>query len=257
MMKVIAAVLTAIGCAILIGLLAFMGVEVEKLTQIGPCMSDASKSVADLANMPEIIKRKQAEVQAEINILMEKSKNTTAEYQAKIAEANKEMNFTKAQALLAESTQEAQKLQGAQANLTTKMTEIGLSLKTETCNLGKKIPEKFVGCASDVEKNFLFKTFAPSDMPSTDSITDYVDKLMADTGCANDANDTNSSEATEEQATGGSSGFPGWAVFVLALLALGLLIGACVLCFMNNDGEDEEYSDDEEQREIRAGLVQE
>mmetsp|Transcript_10454 Transcript_10454/g.20164 ORF Transcript_10454/g.20164 Transcript_10454/m.20164 type:complete len:253 (-) Transcript_10454:9-767(-) len=247
MMKVIAAVLTAIGCAILIGLLAFMGVEVEKLTQIGPCMSDASKSVADLANMPEIIKRKQAEVQAEINILMEKSKNTTAEYQAKIAEANKEMNFTKAQALLAESTQEAQKLQGAQANLTTKMTEIGLSLKTETCNLGKKIPEELVGCARDVENNFLYKIFAPSDMPSTDDITVYIAKLTFLFGCAND---TSSSEGAKKQATGGSSGFPAWAVCALALLALGLLIGACVLCFMGGDEGD--YSDEEDQPERRG-----
>jgi hypothetical protein len=233
-MKVIAAVLVAIGCAILIGLLAFMGFEVSKLTRLGPCMGEASSSVAELARLPEIFKKKMAEAQEEINALPAQTLNKTSEIQAKLqADPG---NST----LMAQLSGLPQEEQQKFMNLTTQMNTMDESMRNETCRIGKKIPAQFIGCASNVENNVLFKSFAPSGMHKTDDITAFVKKTMSDAGCANT---TNSSETTEEQASSGSSGFPGWAVYVLALLALLLLIAGCALCCIG-DGESE---NDEEQ----------
>jgi len=232
-MKVIAAVLVAIGCAILIGLLAFLGFEASKLTRLGPCMGEASSSVAELARLPEIFKKKMAEAEAELNSLPAQTLNKTNEIQAKLL--NDPGNST----LMAQLSGLPQEEQQQFTNLTTQMNNMGESMKNETCRIGKKIPAQFIGCAGNVENNFLFKSFAPGGMPKTDDITAFVEKTMSDAGCANT---TNSSETSEEQAGGGSSGLPGWAVCVLALLALLLLIAGCALCCID-DGERE---DDEE-----------
>jgi len=232
-MKVIAAVLVAIGCVILIGLLAFMGTEVSKLTQLGPCMSKASGSVAELANLPVIFQNKTIELQEEIQVkLPQELQNKTQEIQAKL-----QSDPLNAASLLAQQMKATQEIEAKKTNLTTQIAEMGESLKSETCKLGKMIPAQFVGCASDVENNFLFKSFVPGGMPSTEDITAFIEKTMSDAGC-----NTTDETTTEEQ--GGSSGLPGWAVGLLTFLALGLLIAGCVLCCIGGDGESDEDDDD-------------
>jgi len=242
-MKVIAAVLVAIGCLILIGLLAFMGKEVSKLTQVGPCLGKASGTVAELASLPELFKKKTAELQEEITVkLPQELQNKSGEIQEKLKADPFNAELLKQQAVL------PGEMEAKRQNLTTQITEMGESLKRETCKLGKKIPAKFVGCASDVENNFLFKSFVPKGMPSTDGITAFVEKTMLSAGC-NITNDT----TTEEEANGGSSGLPGWAAGLLTFLALALLIAGCILCCIGGDDESEDLDDEEaDQREIRG-----
>merc|ERR1719225_1739003 len=105
-------------------------------------MSKASGSVAELANLPVIFQNKTIELQEEIQVkLPQELQNKTQEIQAKLQ--SDPLNAS----LLAQQMKATQEIEAKKTNLTTQIAEMGESLKSETCKLGKMIPAQFVGCA--------------------------------------------------------------------------------------------------------------